>query len=144
MTTNSRFVKAVRQGVHIWNINGFAEEFLRILPDYRHAFIKSCDQVKNDRDTLYTDLSQISGLTVYKPDANFLFCKLPDSGPNASELTKQLFIEHNMYIKDCQGKTMPDADRYVRIAARTTEENTNLVNALESILVDKNKIQRTG
>jgi threonine-phosphate decarboxylase len=144
LTTNSRFVKAVRQGVHIWNINGFAEEFLRILPDYRHAFIKSCDQVKNDRDTLYTDLSQILGLTVYKPDANFLFCKLPDSGPNASELTKILFIEHNMYIKDCHGKSMPDADRYVRIAARTKKENTNLVNALRSILENKNKIQRTG
>jgi threonine-phosphate decarboxylase len=34
---------------------------------------------------------------------------------------------------------MPDADRYIRIAARTKEENTNLVDALASILGDKNK-----
>ena len=27
LTTNSKFAKAVREGVHIWNINGFAEEF---------------------------------------------------------------------------------------------------------------------
>ena len=144
LTANSNFIKVVRQGVHIWNINGFAEEFLRVLPDYRDSFIKSCDQVKKDRDKLYKDLSTFSGLTVYKPDANFIFCQLPDTGPNASELTKKLFVEHNMYIKNCQGKTMPDADRYVRIAARTKEENTSLVDALGSILGDKNKIERTG
>ena len=134
LTRNSNFIKAVRQGVHIWNINGFAEEFLRILPDYRDAFIISCNQVKKDRDKLYTDLKNFSGLTVYKPDANFIFCRLPDIGPNAPELTKRLFIEHNIYIKHCQGKTMPDADRYIRIAARTKEENTNLVQAMGLVL----------
>ncbi len=138
LTRNSKFAKAVRQGIHIWNINGFAEEFLRILPDYRDVFIKSCDQVKKDRDKLYQDLSTFSELTVYKPDANFIFCGLSDTGPNAPELTKQLFIEHNIYIKHCQGKTMPDADRYIRIAARTEEENTNLVDALASLLGNKN------
>ncbi|MDA3915875.1 MAG: histidinol-phosphate transaminase [Deltaproteobacteria bacterium] len=139
LTRNAKFAKAVRQGVHIWNINGFAEEFLRILPDYRDTFINSCDQVKKDRNKLYEDLSTFSELTVYKPDANFIFCRLSDTGLNAPELTKQLFIEHNIYIKHCQGKTMPDADRYIRIAARTKEENTNLVDALASILGDKNK-----
>ncbi len=58
---------------------------------------------------------------------------------NAAELTKKLFIEHNMYIKECAGKTMPHADRYVRIAARTKEENTSLVDALSSIMGDKSK-----
>ncbi|MBU0465441.1 MAG: histidinol-phosphate aminotransferase family protein [Proteobacteria bacterium] len=138
LTRNSKFAKAVRQGIHIWNINGFAEEFLRILPDYRDVFIKSCEQVKKDRDKLYQDLSTFSGFTVYKPDANFIFCRLPDTGLNGPELTKRLFIEHNMYIKHCQGKTMPDADRYIRIAARTEEENTNLVDALASMLGNKN------
>ena len=139
LTTNSKFAEAVRQGIHIWNINGFAEEFLRILPDYREAFIKSCDQVKQDRDKLYDDLAAFPGLTVYKPDANFIFCRLPDTGPDGPELTKRLFVEHNIYIKHCQGKTMPDAHRYIRIAARKKEENINLVNALGSILGDKNK-----
>lgn len=143
LTANSKFANAVRQGVHIWNINGFAEEFLRILPDYHDAFIKSCDRVKQDRDLFYKDLSTVSGLMVYKPDANFIFCRLPDTGLNAPELTKKLFIEHNIYIKHCQGKTMPDADRYIRIAARTRNENTTLVDALGSILGDNSKIERT-
>ena len=143
LTGNSKFARAVRDGVHIWNINGFAEEFLRLLPDFRDVFIKSCNQVKKDRDKLYQDLSTVSGLTVYKPDANFIFCRLPDTGLNGPDLAKRLFIEHNIYIKHCEGKTMPHSDRYVRIAARTKEENINLVDALKSLLGDKNKIERS-
>ncbi len=139
LTANLKFAKAIRQGVHIWNINGFAEEFLRILPDFSEEFIKSCEQVTKDRDKLYNDLKTSLDLRIYKPDANFIFCRLPGAGPNAMELTKKLFIEHNMYIKHCQGKTMPDADRYIRIASRTKTENSNLVDALVSILGSKNR-----
>jgi len=134
LTADPEFANGVRQGVHIWNINGFAEEFLRLLPDFREDFIKSCEQVKQDREKLYKDLKTLLGGTMYAPDANFIFCRLPDSGPDGPEVTKRLFIEHNMYIKHCNGKTMPEADRFIRIAARTNKENSNLVDALVSIL----------
>ncbi|NOX33526.1 MAG: histidinol-phosphate aminotransferase family protein [Deltaproteobacteria bacterium] len=139
LTANSEFAETIRKRVHIWNINGFAEEFLRILPDFSENFIKSCKQVKDDRDKLYYDLKNSLGVTAYKPDANFIFCRLPDAGPSAPELTKKLFMEHNIYIKHCQGKTLPDADRYIRIASRTNKENSNLVDALVSVLGYRNK-----
>jgi threonine-phosphate decarboxylase len=134
VTANQKFANMVRQGIHIWNINGFAEEFLRILPDFRSNFMKSCDQVRKDRDKLYENLTAFSQLSVYQPDANFIFCRLPDTGLNALQLTEKLFIGHNMYIKHCLGKTLPHADRFIRIASRTEEENSNLVDALASIL----------
>ncbi len=134
LTANTELAHGVRQGVHIWNINGFAEEFLRILPDFSDDFIKSCNRVKQDRGKLYSDLRSLLGGTIYPPDANFIFCRLPDGGPDGPEVTKRLFIEHNMYIKHCGGKTMPEADRFIRIAARTNKENSNLVDALVSIL----------
>ncbi len=139
LTTNTEFANAVRQGVHIWNINGFAEEFLRILPEFQDNFTESCEQVREDRDKLYDDLKTVKELTVYKPDANFVFCRLPDSGPSALEVTKRLFFENNMYIKSCQGKTLPNADRYIRIASRTQTENSSMVAAVKSILDEKNK-----
>ncbi len=134
VTANLKFADAVRQGIHIWNINGFAEEFLRILPDFQGDFIKSCGQVRKDRDKLYENLNAFSQLTVYQPDANFIFCRLPDKGLNAPQLTEKLFIDHNMYIKHCGGKTMPHGDCFIRIASRTEQENTNLVDAMASIL----------
>ena len=140
LTANAAFAEAVRKGVHIWNINGFAEEFLRLLPGYRQEFAESCKQVRADRDKLYTNLCAVPGMTVYKPDANFVFCRLPDYAQNATEFTRRLFVEHNMYIKDCQGKTLKDSDRYIRIASRTKAENRNLVEALTTVL----GVKKTG
>ena len=134
LTANAAFAEAVRKGVHIWNINGFAEEFLRLLPGYRQEFVESCKQVRADRDNLYDNLCAVPGMTVYKPDANFVFCRLPDYAQSASEVTRRLFIEHNMYIKDCQGKTLKDSDRYIRIASRTQTENRTLVKALREVI----------
>ena len=134
LTANSTFAELVRSGIHIWNINGFAEEFLRLLPDYKQEFIESCKQVRKDRDGLYNELCNIKGMTVYKPDANFVFCRLPDDAQNASTISKKLFIEHNMYIKDCAGKSQPDSNRYLRIASRTEAGNTQLVEALIEVI----------
>ena len=139
LTANSTFAEAVRKSVPIWNINGFAEEFLRFLPCYRQEFVESCKQVRADRDNLYCNLCAVPGMTVYKPDANFLFCRLPDYAQSAPEVTRSLFIEHNMYIKDCVGKTQPDSDRYIRISSRTETENCTLVDALADIITSKKR-----
>jgi histidinol-phosphate/aromatic aminotransferase/cobyric acid decarboxylase-like protein len=134
LTANSEFAEAVRKGVPIWNINGFAEEFLRLLPGYRQEFTESCKQVRIDRDNLYKSLCAVHGMTVYKPDANFVFCRLPAYAQSAPEVTRRLFVEHNLYIKHCQGKSLTDSDRYIRIASRTETENYNLVEALIDII----------
>jgi histidinol-phosphate/aromatic aminotransferase/cobyric acid decarboxylase-like protein len=134
LTANSAFADSVRKGIHIWNINGFAEEFLRILPDYKKEFTDSCKKVREDRDNFYKKLCAIPDLTVFKPDANYIFCRLPEYALNGPEVTKRLFIEHNIYIKDSHGKTQPDADRYIRIASRTEEENSKLIEALVDVM----------
>lgn len=133
-SANLEFVAAVRNGIHIWNINGFAEEFLRILPRYKQEFEDSCEKVKADRDIFYEKLSAIEGMTVFKPDANYIFCRLPDTALSGPEVTKRLFIEHNIYIKDSVGKTQPQATRYIRIASRTNEENSKLILALLDVM----------
>jgi threonine-phosphate decarboxylase len=134
LTANLKFAQKIRQGLHIWNVNGFAEEFLRILPSYTDEFTESCEKVRCDRDSFYKKLCKIKGMKVYKPDANFVFCRLPDPAKSAGEITKKLFIEHNIYIKDCAGKVQAESDRYLRIASRTEIENSRLVEALTAVL----------
>lgn len=134
LTSNVAFLDHVREGVHIWNINGFAEEFLRLAPEYKQKFRESCSKVMEDRDNFYQELQKIPGMIVYPPDANFIFCRLPDSSASAPEITEKLFTVHNIYIKHCEGKTMPEADRYVRIASRTQPENLRLIEALRHLL----------
>jgi histidinol-phosphate/aromatic aminotransferase/cobyric acid decarboxylase-like protein len=139
LTANLEFAEAVRGGIPIWNINGFAEEFLRILPQYKQEFEVSCEKVKTDRNIFYNKLCAIEGMTVFKPDANYIFCRLPDTALSGPEVTKLLFIKHNIYIKDSAGKTQPDADRYIRIASRTNEENSKLIEALKDVMYNKNR-----
>ncbi len=139
LTANPDFATKVRQGLHIWNINGFAEEFLRLAPQYRQKFTDSCNKVKADRDHFYKQLQAVPGMTIYQPDANYIFCRLPDHAASGPEVTEKLFIKHNIYIKHCQGKTMPESDRYLRIASRTQAENLRLVEALRDIIDPEKK-----
>jgi histidinol-phosphate/aromatic aminotransferase/cobyric acid decarboxylase-like protein len=139
LTANHDFAAKVRQGLHIWNINGFAEEFLRLAPQYYQEFIDSCNKVKADRDLFYKQLLVIQGMTVYQPDANYIFCRLPDHAASGPEVTEKLFVKHNIYIKHCQGKTMPESDRYLRIASRTQAENRRLVEALRDVIGPESK-----
>ena len=87
-----------------------------------------------DRDDLYQRLNSIEGMTAYRPDANFVFCRLPDGVPSGPEVTRALFVKHNILIKHCAGKTMPDSDRYLRIASRTGAENSKLAAWLGDII----------
>lgn len=134
LTANVEFLEKVRRGLHIWNINGFAEEFLRLAPQYKERFSASCETVKADRDLFYKQLCSIPGMVVYPPDANYIFCRLPNNSMSGPELTKKLFVKHNIYIKHCVGKTMAASDRYLRIASRTPKENKLLVEAVTNIL----------
>ena len=130
LTANEALVQRVRESLPIWNINGFAEAFLRLAPRYRQEFAASCDQVRADRDGFYQDLSGIPGLSVYRPEANFIFCRLPDHAPSGPDVTRRLFVEDNIYIKHCQDKTMAESSRYIRIASRTGSENRVVAAAL--------------
>jgi histidinol-phosphate/aromatic aminotransferase/cobyric acid decarboxylase-like protein len=97
-------------------------------------FVQSCERVRADRDNLYHGLCTIPGMTVYKPDANFVFCRLPDHAEDGQDVTRSLFLENNIYIKDCAGKSLEQGNRYLRIAARTSAENDTLVKALKRIV----------
>ena len=121
----------------LFRSNGFAETFLVHAPEYQQEFLASCDQVRADRDKFYQDLCAINGLMAYQPDANYIFCRLPSHAPSGPEVARRLFVEYNIYIKHCQGKTMAESDRYIRIASRTQAENKTAAEALSTIIGSK-------
>ena len=126
LTANADFAQRMRAGLHIWNLNGFAEVFLESATNYSREFAESCGKVRTDRDHFYDDLSEIDSLTTYKPDANFVFCRLHQNSLSGPELALKLFVDHDIYIKHCAGKTMPDAERFIRVASRTQADNESL------------------
>ncbi|MEW5775055.1 MAG: cobyric acid synthase, partial [Thermodesulfobacteriota bacterium] len=65
--------------------------------------------------------------------ANFLLCRLPDSGPDAPELARRLLLEHGVAIRVCANFTGL-GDRHFRVAVRGEEDNGRLLDALAASL----------
>ena len=133
LSSDSSMTEQFRREIPIWNINGLAEAFLRSIGDFKQEFFDSCERVKVDRDELYEMLLSTPGIQPYKPDANFVFAKINHSALTGPDLVKRLFVEQNILVKDCAGKSMKDADRFVRIASRTPAENQRLVEAFRRL-----------
>lgn len=128
------YISKQHGGYYRHNFTDHAYLYNLYFPPNKQEFEDSCEKVKADRDLFYEKLSVIEGMTAYKPDANYIFCRLPDDALSGPEVTKRLFIEHNIYIKDSAGKTQPEATRYIRIASRTNEENSKLIAAMKDIM----------
>ena len=134
LTANESFASAVRAELHIWNINGFAESFLRQAPRHRKEFRRSCALVRDHCQELYHGLNELPGMTAHRPQANFVMCRLSASGASAPDVAERLFVEHNILVKHCAGKHMADGDRYLRIASKTRPENQALVESVRECL----------
>ena len=134
LSSDRAFIDAVRGCLPIWNINGLAEEFLRIAGCYRSDFAASCERMRADCRELHAGLLTLPGIEPIEPDANFILARLGDGCAPAPEVARRLYVEHNILVKDCASKSMPDAERYLRIASRTPAENRVLVEALAEVL----------
>ncbi|MFV1980464.1 MAG: aminotransferase class I/II-fold pyridoxal phosphate-dependent enzyme [Rhodothermia bacterium] len=134
LSTDREFINDIRGALPIWNINGLAEEFLRMIGRYRREFSDSCDLTRATCRELYLDLQALPGILPIESDANFILCKLADASVTGPDLARRLYVEHNILIKDCAAKSMPEAHRYLRIASRTSAENRTLTEALRTVL----------
>jgi histidinol-phosphate/aromatic aminotransferase/cobyric acid decarboxylase-like protein len=133
LSADLQFINGIRASLPIWNINGVAEEFLRIIGRYRRDFFASCDLTRETCLQFYRDLSALPGIKAIEPDANFVLCQLINPSVNGPELARRMYVEHNILVKDCAAKSMYQADRYLRIASRTPAENRNLVAVLGTL-----------
>jgi histidinol-phosphate/aromatic aminotransferase/cobyric acid decarboxylase-like protein/choline kinase len=131
--SDPELVRAVRAELAIWNVNGVAESFLRLLPRFQAPFLRSCDQVRADVARLQAQLAAVPGTLCSDSAANFAFARLP-AGRLAGDVALELFTRHRILVKDCSGKTMPDGGRWIRVASRTRAENDSLVGSLRSII----------
>ena len=129
-TANKELLENLYSEIPIWNINGFAEEFILNLPRYFKEYSKSCNLVRQETDELVNNLSDIKQLKVFSTDSNFILCKIKDCLINSNDFAEKLLINHSIYIKECSGKEMIDSEYFFRVSSRTAKENKELVSAI--------------
>lgn len=124
-------IESVKRTVSIWNINSYAEFFMQILGKYEQEYLESLEHLKRDRKILYEHLSQIKGLRVFPSQANYLMCEITNG--NSSKNLVSNCLERDILIKDLSDK-IKNGRQYIRIAVRSQDENSRLIDILEQIL----------
>ena len=71
-----------------------------------------------------------SHLEPIESQANYILCKVLDR--SATDLTKDLYSNHGILIKDCSNK-MAISGEFVRIAVRDLKDNKYLIDCLEAL-----------
>ena len=122
----------LKHTVAIWNINSFAEFFMQIAEKYSGDYKKAMNDFQTVRRQFIDALQQIEGLQAYPTQANFVMCEI-GNGLLAAQITKELLVEHNLFIKDLTAK-IGNGKQYIRLAVRRREENEVLIKALKGIL----------
>ncbi|WP_192178502.1 MULTISPECIES: pyridoxal phosphate-dependent aminotransferase [Mesorhizobium] len=133
LASDQKLISAVRRNLPAWNVSTLGEFFLHALPSYQREAEESWTQVRRDRDQLYSELAKIPDMHVLRPDANFVFCRLPDDWPDGAALAEKLLAHHRVLIRHSGAKTLSKGTRYLRIAARTFDENRLLVERLQEV-----------
>lgn len=131
LTSDHELIRDVRRCLPIWNVNTLGEYFITRLMGLQIEAERSWRKIRRDRDQLFELLSTISGMTVLRPHANFVFCRLPPDWPDGPILAERVLADHSILVRHNGGKTMHDGIRYLRVAARSPPENERLVACIQ-------------
>lgn len=117
----------------LWNLNAFAEWFCSLLGDaeFQNNYEDARRRYVRDTRSLFADLAELPDITVIPSAANFTLLELDRP---AHEVTGALLADHGVYVRDCADKRgLPD-DRFIRVAARSQDDNDRIVEGLRSVL----------
>ena len=110
-----------------WNINILAEiATITGLKD-KNYIEQSIKYILKEKEYLYKQLKQITGLKVYEPSVNFIMLKTIIKMELKDELLK-----NNILIRSCSNYEGLDAN-YYRIAVRNHDENSMLIRKIRDI-----------
>lgn len=115
-----------------WNVNCLAQvAAVAALNDEEHLQ-RTLKLVKEEKALLLSGLNKIKGFKVYRPDANFFFIDVRQSGLTAAQLTEKM-LSQGILIRDCSSFRGLD-EYYVRVAVKTHSENERLLKVFEGIV----------
>lgn len=133
VSSDEDLIQKIAGAVSIWNINSFGEFFMQIMEKYASDYKAGLVEIKNVRKRFLEELKAIKALHVYPTQANYVLVEVR-GGMTATELTERLLVEYNILIKDLTSKFTDDERQYIRLAVRSEEDNTKLIDALKALL----------
>ena len=132
---NRDLVARIKKLLPPWSVNTLAQAAgVAVIQDADYAE-RSRSFVDAERRWLQKELDNIPGLAVYPGCANFLMARVTRAGMDAQKLAEAL-LTLRIAVRVCGNFDGLD-NRYFRLAVRTREDNSRLLEALGSILNEK-------
>lgn len=132
-SADKELINFIKKDLSIWNINSFAEFCMQILEKYSKEYDAALDILRNVRRDMVAELEKIAGLRVIPSQANYVMVEVTGK-ISSRQLTKELLLKYDIFVKDLTGKISAEKGQYIRLAIRTKEENAKLLAALREIL----------
>lgn len=130
-TGNAERLAELRNDLPIWSINSLAQYFLEEMGEYREEYAESCRQVRKATRNLVRGLAEVPYLYPNPTQGNFVLCSILHSF-TGMELAERLFEDSRVLVNNCGSKNGLDGN-FIRIACRTEEDNSRLVEALKRL-----------
>ncbi len=131
-SADTEIIARMKKMVSIWNINSFAEFFMQIFSKYEKDYQRACYRFIEERNDFEAKLRKVPFLRVMPSQANYFLVEvLPPYTANRLVLT--MLKQHNILLRDCSDKAGFDGKQYMRIAVRSHEDNTRLIEAFQQI-----------
>ena len=131
-SADKELILNLKKMVSIWNINSFAEFFMQIFSKYEKEYDKACAKFIEERDDFEAKLREIKFLRVMPSQANYFFVEiLPPY--SAKQIVIEMLKHFNILMRDCSDKKGLDGKQYMRIAVRSHEDNTKLIEGLKQL-----------
>lgn len=125
LTSNIKFMERLQACIPPWNTSIPAQMAgLAALHD-REYINRTRQLIKQEKEYLIRELSDVQGIKIYASEANYLFFK-------SRKDLQQLLLRKKILIRAC-GNYRNLSDEYFRIAVRTHGENKELVRRLKEV-----------
>jgi histidinol-phosphate/aromatic aminotransferase/cobyric acid decarboxylase-like protein len=118
----------------VWNLSAPAEYLLELLLKFGPDYETSLEMTARDRESMRDELAALPFVAdVPQSGGNFLLVRLRGAEPQlADDVRNWLLEQHSMEVKDVSER-FPDRAPRLRIAVRTSDENSRLVEVLAAL-----------
>jgi threonine-phosphate decarboxylase len=115
-----------------WSVNCLAQIAVREMLRDEKFISKSKSFLLEEKEFFYQELSNVEGLKIHKPSANFIFIKL--LGNISPEQLMEQLAKKGILIRDCSNFRGLEKGNFIRVAVRTRKENIKLLKEIKLIL----------
>ena len=131
VTSDHKLTSDLRACQIPWSVNSLAEAAGKIMFSDVKYIKDTKAYIAKERRRIYARLLQIPALKVYKPQANFILCRIENSSVTAQDLFDAA-IKEKLMIRDCASFTFLD-ESYFRLCFMKEDDNDKLMDVIERV-----------